>query len=78
MSQVVAGSVYPQSCRFSKTFLLQQFVQEPLPVQKIGPRGRALAEGRNALSTNHLTQAVGPIPGRCGPNPAMDKETRAR
>ncbi len=26
------------------------------PVQKIGLRGRALAEGRNVLSTNHLTQ----------------------
>jgi hypothetical protein len=24
-----------------------------------------------------LDAAVGPIPGRCGPNPAMDKETRA-
>ena len=36
-------------------------------MQKIGLRGRALAEGRNVLSTNHLTQAVGPIPGRCGP-----------
>ena len=30
-------------------------------MQKIGLRGRALAEGRNVLSTNHLTQAVGPI-----------------
>ena len=27
MSQVVAGSVYLQSSRFSKTFLLQEFVQ---------------------------------------------------
>ncbi len=25
-------------------------------MQKLGLRGRALAEGRNVLSTNHLTQ----------------------
>ena len=77
MSQVVAGSVYPQSCRFSKTFLLQQFVQEPLPVQKIGPRGRAVAEGRNVLSAKHLTQTSVQLLGKMGRNPAMDAETRA-
>jgi hypothetical protein len=47
-------------------------------VQKIGLRGRALAEERNVLRTNHLTQAVGPIPGRCGPNPAMERRLGLR
>ena len=37
-------------------------------MQEIGLRGRDLAEGRNVLSTNHLTQAVGAIAGRRGPN----------
>ena len=46
-------------------------------MQKISPRGRALAEGRNVLSTKHLTQASAQLLGKMGRNPAMDTETRA-
>ena len=35
-------------------------------MQKIGLRGRALAEGRNVLSTNHLTQLSAQVLGDVG------------
>ena len=35
-------------------------------MQKIGLRGRALAEGRNVLSTNHLTQLSAQFLGDAG------------
>ncbi len=46
-------------------------------MHKIGPRSRAVAEGRNVLSAKHLTQASVQLPGKMGRNPAMDAETRA-
>ena len=36
-----------------------------------------MAEGRNLLSAKHLSQASAQFPGQCGPNSAMDAETRA-
>jgi len=53
---VVAGSVYPQTCRFSKTFLLQEFVQVATSGAENRPAWPTLAEAQNVLSTNHLTQ----------------------
>ena len=35
-------------------------------MQKIGPRARALAEGRNVLSTKHLTQPSAQFLGNVG------------
>ena len=77
MSQVVAGSVYPQSCRFSKTFLLQEFVQVDTSGAENRPAWLSLGRRTKRAEYQSLDAAVGPIPGRCGPNPAMDKETRA-
>ena len=46
-------------------------------MQKTGPRGQALAKGRNVLSAKHLTHASAPFLGDMGRNPTMDAETRA-
>ena len=46
-------------------------------MQKIGPRARAVAEGRNVLSAKQLTQASVQLLGHMGRNPAMDTDTRA-
>ena len=61
----------------SKTFLLQEFVQVATSGAENWPAWPSLGRRTKRAEYQSLDAAVGPIPGRCGPNPAMDKETRA-
>jgi hypothetical protein len=67
MSQVVPGSVYPQSCRFSKTFLLQQFVQVAILGAENRPVCPSFRLRTKRAKRQTLDTGVRPIPGRYRP-----------
>jgi hypothetical protein len=67
MSQVVAGSVYPQSSRFSKTFLLQEFVQVATSGAENQPAWPSLGRSTKRAECQTLDVGIGTIAGQDGP-----------
>jgi hypothetical protein len=77
LSQMVAGSLYPQFSGFSKVFFLQEFVQ--MAILDAEKRLVARAFGLRPERAEHQTLHTGVCksPGNMGPKPAVGGSSRA-